>query len=121
MSVFQLKTDEISRGYDPRLTVIDGQLAIARGRQVTPVARVDQLPLTIGGRVGFQIDNLLASVAACLIPARRATRVNPMSARAAPRDVDPRTVRYPNDIAIRAMISPSACSLIRTATPCPRW
>jgi cyanophycin synthetase len=46
------------------VTVIDGQLAIARGRQVTPVARVDQLPLTIGGRVGFQVDNLLASVAA---------------------------------------------------------
>jgi cyanophycin synthetase len=46
------------------VTVLDGQLAIARGRQVTPVARVDQLPLTMGGRVGFQIDNLLASVAA---------------------------------------------------------
>jgi cyanophycin synthetase len=46
------------------VTVIDGQLAIARGRQVTPVARVDQLPLTVGGRVGFQVDNLLASVAA---------------------------------------------------------
>ena len=46
------------------VTVIDGQLVIARGRQVTPVARVDQLPLTVGGRVGFQVDNLLASVAA---------------------------------------------------------
>jgi cyanophycin synthetase len=46
------------------VTVIDGQLSIARGRQVTPVAKVDQLPLTVGGRVGFQIDNLLASVAA---------------------------------------------------------
>jgi cyanophycin synthetase len=46
------------------VTVIDGQLAIARGKQVTPVARVDQLPLTVGGRVGFQVDNLLASVAA---------------------------------------------------------
>jgi cyanophycin synthetase len=46
------------------VTVIDGQVAIARGRQVTPVARVDQLPLTVGGRVGFQVDNLLASVAA---------------------------------------------------------
>jgi cyanophycin synthetase len=46
------------------VTVLDGQLAIARGRQVTQVGRVDQLPLTIGGRVGFQIDNLLASVAA---------------------------------------------------------
>ena len=45
-------------------TVIDGQLAIARGRRVTPVAPVVQLPLTIGGRVGFQVDNLLASVAA---------------------------------------------------------
>lgn len=46
------------------VTVIDGQLSIVRGRQVTPVARVDQLPLTLGGRVGFQVDNLLASVAA---------------------------------------------------------
>ncbi len=46
------------------VTVIDGQLVIARGRQVTPVSRVDQLPLTMGGRVGFQVDNLLASVAA---------------------------------------------------------
>jgi cyanophycin synthetase len=46
------------------VTVIDGQLVIARGRQVTQIARVDQLPLTVGGRVGFQIDNLLASVAA---------------------------------------------------------
>jgi len=46
------------------VTVIDGQLAIARGRHVTPVGRIDQLPLTVGGRVGFQIDNLLASVAA---------------------------------------------------------
>jgi cyanophycin synthetase len=46
------------------VTVIDGELAIAHGRQVTRVARVDQLPLTLGGRVGFQVDNLLASVAA---------------------------------------------------------
>jgi cyanophycin synthetase len=46
------------------VTVIDGQLAIARARQVTPIGRIDQLPLTVGGRVGFQIDNLLASVAA---------------------------------------------------------
>lgn len=46
------------------VTVLDGQLAIAHGRQVTHVGRVDQLPLTIGGRVGFQIDNLLAAVAA---------------------------------------------------------
>jgi cyanophycin synthetase len=46
------------------VTVIDGQLVIARGRQVTPVGRIDQLPLTVGGRVGFQIDNLLAAVAA---------------------------------------------------------
>jgi cyanophycin synthetase len=46
------------------ITVIDGQLVIARGRQVTPVARLEHMPLTLGGRVGFQIDNLLASVAA---------------------------------------------------------
>jgi cyanophycin synthetase len=46
------------------VTVLDGQLCIARGRQVTAVARVEQLPLTLGGRVGFQLDNLLASVAA---------------------------------------------------------
>ncbi len=46
------------------VTVLDGQLCIARGAKVTPVARVEQLPLTMGGRVGFQLDNLLAAVAA---------------------------------------------------------
>jgi cyanophycin synthetase len=46
------------------VTVVDGQLVIAQGRRLVPVARVDQLPLTLGGRVGFQVDNLLASVAA---------------------------------------------------------
>lgn len=46
------------------VTVLDGQLVIARGRQLTPVARLEHMPLTLGGRVGFQIDNLLASVAA---------------------------------------------------------
>jgi cyanophycin synthetase len=46
------------------VTVVDGQLVVARGRHLTPIARVAQLPLTLGGRVGFQVDNLLASVAA---------------------------------------------------------
>jgi cyanophycin synthetase len=46
------------------VTVLDGQLSIAHGRHVTQVGRVEQLPLTVGGRVGFQVDNLLASIAA---------------------------------------------------------
>ena len=46
------------------VTVRDGYIVICSGRDERRVAQVDQLPLTLGGRIGFQIDNLLASVAA---------------------------------------------------------
>jgi cyanophycin synthetase len=46
------------------LTVVAGHLVIASGRNETRVARVDELPLTMNGKVGFQVENLLASVAA---------------------------------------------------------
>jgi cyanophycin synthetase len=46
------------------VTVREGYLVIASGRDERRVARVDDLPLTHGGRIGFQVDNLLASVAA---------------------------------------------------------
>jgi len=49
------------------------------------------------------------------------SRESPTSARLAPRDVDPRTVRKPNASATRAINSPSRCSLISTATPSLRW
>ncbi len=46
------------------VTVRDGHIVLASGRDERRVARLDQLPLTHGGRIGFQVDNLLASVAA---------------------------------------------------------
>ena len=46
------------------VTVRDGYIVICSGKDERRVAQVDQLPLTHGGRVGFQVDNLLASVAA---------------------------------------------------------
>jgi cyanophycin synthetase len=44
--------------------VRDGYIVICSGKDERRVAQVDQLPITLGGRIGFQIDNLLASVAA---------------------------------------------------------
>jgi cyanophycin synthetase len=46
------------------VTVRDGFIVICSGNDERRVAQVDQLPLTHGGRIGFQIDNLLAAVAA---------------------------------------------------------
>jgi cyanophycin synthetase len=46
------------------VTVREGYIVVASGRDERRVARVDEMPLTHGGRIGFQIDNLLASVAA---------------------------------------------------------
>jgi len=46
------------------VTVRDGHIVLASGPDERKVARLDQLPLTHGGRIGFQVDNLLASVAA---------------------------------------------------------
>jgi cyanophycin synthetase len=46
------------------VTVRDGAIVVAIGRDERRVARVADLPLTHGGRIGFQVDNLLAAVAA---------------------------------------------------------
>ncbi len=46
------------------VTVKDGYIVICSGKDEKRVAHVDQMPLTHGGRVGFQVDNLLAAVAA---------------------------------------------------------
>ncbi len=44
--------------------VRDRQIVVAIGQQQWIIATVDRLPLTYGGRIGFQIDNLLATAAA---------------------------------------------------------
>jgi cyanophycin synthetase len=46
------------------VTVRDGAIVLALGREERRVARVADLPLTQGGRIGFQVDNLLAAAAA---------------------------------------------------------
>jgi len=46
------------------VTVRDGYIVICSGRDERRVAQVDLLPLTHGGRIGFQVENLLAAVAA---------------------------------------------------------
>jgi cyanophycin synthetase len=46
------------------VTVRDGAIVLATGREERRVARIADLPLTHGGRIAFQIENLLASVAA---------------------------------------------------------
>jgi len=46
------------------VTVHDGAIVIATGREERRVARLVDLPLTHGGRIGFQIENLLAAVGA---------------------------------------------------------
>jgi cyanophycin synthetase len=46
------------------VTVRDGAIVIAVGREERRVARIADLPLTHAGRIGFQVDNILAAVAA---------------------------------------------------------
>jgi cyanophycin synthetase len=46
------------------VTIRDGHVIIAVGREERRVARVADLALAIGGRVPFQVDNLLAATAA---------------------------------------------------------
>jgi cyanophycin synthetase len=46
------------------VTVKDGYIVICSGKDEKRVAHVDQMPLTLGGRIGFQVENLLAAVAA---------------------------------------------------------
>jgi cyanophycin synthetase len=42
----------------------DGHIVVAKGDEQLKVAAISQLPLTYGGRIGFQLDNLLAATAA---------------------------------------------------------
>ena len=44
--------------------VRDGRVVLCDGRQETPLTRLDDLPCTHGGRVGFQVENILAAAAA---------------------------------------------------------
>jgi cyanophycin synthetase len=46
------------------VTVRDGAIVIATGSDERRVARISELPLTHGGRIAFQVENLLAAVAA---------------------------------------------------------
>jgi cyanophycin synthetase len=46
------------------VTVKDGYIVICTGKEERRIAHVDQMPLTLGGRIGFQVENLLAAVAA---------------------------------------------------------
>ena len=46
------------------VTVRDGHIVVAAGKDERRVARLDHLPITHGGRIGFQVDNVLAAAAA---------------------------------------------------------
>jgi cyanophycin synthetase len=46
------------------VTVRNGSIILCTGKEERPVARMADLPLTHGGRIGFQVENLLAAVAA---------------------------------------------------------
>ena len=47
------------------VTVKDGYIVLGQGELLTRVALVDTVPLTHGGRIGFEVDNVLAATAAC--------------------------------------------------------
>jgi cyanophycin synthetase len=42
----------------------DGSIVLAEGAAETTLMKLDEVPLTLGGRVGFQVENVLAAVAA---------------------------------------------------------
>src|SRR5512133_691478 len=46
-------------------TVQDGWLVVGQGERVERLIPVDAIPLTHGGRVAFEVDNVLAAAAAC--------------------------------------------------------
>jgi cyanophycin synthetase len=46
-------------------SMCDGWLVIGQGEQLVRLIPVDAVPLTHGGRVGFEVDNVLAAAAAC--------------------------------------------------------
>src|SRR5205085_2566518 len=53
------------RGEGKRAVFVrDGQIILAEGEQETPLLPLAQVPLTLGGRVPFQVENVLAAVGA---------------------------------------------------------
>lgn len=44
-----------------------GTITIIHGNQIIPVAHVDDIPITFGGKVAFMIQNVLAATIACYI------------------------------------------------------
>lgn len=46
-------------------SVCDGWLVVGHGERLERLVPVDAIPLTHGGRVGFEVDNVLAAAAAC--------------------------------------------------------
>lgn len=46
-------------------SVSEGWLVVGQGERLDRVIPVDAIPLTHGGRVGFEVDNVLAATAAC--------------------------------------------------------
>lgn len=45
--------------------VADGQIVLAEGPRAEPLVGLDEVPLTHGGSIGFQVENALAAAAAC--------------------------------------------------------
>jgi cyanophycin synthetase len=47
------------------VTVKDGYIVLGQGSELERLMPVDAVPLTHGGRIGFEVDNVLAATAAC--------------------------------------------------------
>jgi cyanophycin synthetase len=47
------------------VSVKDGYIVFGEGDQLTRVISVESVPLTHGGRIGFEVDNVLSATAAC--------------------------------------------------------
>ncbi len=57
--------DHITEG-GPALIARDGQIVWHHEGETTPVAALDDVPITFGGRAGHMVENALAAAAACL-------------------------------------------------------
>lgn len=47
------------------VTVVEGYVVLGCGEELSRVVAVASVPLTHGGRIGFEVDNVLAATAAC--------------------------------------------------------